>query len=70
MPEYFNNRTFIESIPGNGNHSGNSGSNTILYVFLGIGAIAILGYFIQRKNNKKNMAIILKENDDLKNRKT
>ncbi len=70
MPEYFNNRTFIESIPGNGNHSHNSGSNTILYVFLGIGAIAILGYFIQREKNKKNMAIILKENDDLKNRKT
>lgn len=70
MPEYFNNRTFIESIPGNGNHSGNSGSNFILYVLLGIGTIAILGYFIQQEKNKKNMAIILKENDDLKNRKT
>lgn len=70
MPEYFNNRTFIESIPGNGNHSGNSGSNTFLNVLLGIGAIAILGYFIQREKNKKNMAIILKENDDLKNRET
>lgn len=70
MPEYFNNSTFIESIPGNGNHSHNSASNTILYVFLGIGAIAILGYFIQREKNKRNMAIILMENDDLKDQKT
>jgi uncharacterized protein HemX len=69
MPEYFNNRPFIESMPGNENQSSNSGSNAILYIALGLGAVIIIGLVIQHKNNNVKMTRIIKENDDLKNKR-
>jgi outer membrane lipoprotein SlyB len=68
MEKYFNNNSFLESIPGNSNAIGGAKSNTIYYVLAAIALGAIGGYFIQQHINKKYVAIILKENVELKNR--
>lgn len=66
MAEYFNNRPFIGSIPGHSNNGGKSG-NVLLYLVVATTAGLLAGYIIQQIVNKKRMALIIKENDNLKN---
>lgn len=68
MEKYFNNNSFLESISGNSNAIGGAKSNTVFIILAAIGIGALAGYFIQQHLNKKYTAIILKENEELKNR--
>ena len=69
MTEYFNNRPFLESIPGNINTTGNSKNNTAMYIILAIAGGALLGFIIQQAINKKTISKLVIENEELKNKK-
>lgn len=68
MTKYFNNNSFLESIPGNSYHTGNSKGNTVLYLILGIGIGTILGFVAHHVINKKHLIKLTLENDELKKR--
>jgi hypothetical protein len=68
MIEYFNNRPFIESIPGNSNNGVKPGKgNSLICLILATTAGILVGYLIQQIVNKKRTAMIIKENEELKN---
>lgn len=60
MTQYFNNGTFVRSIPNGGNPSGNSNNNDftkIVIVFIvgvGIGYLVKSIIIINQKSNRKN----------------
>lgn len=68
MAKYFNNNSFLDSIPGNSNQAGNSNDNTVLYLILGIGIGAFLGIVAQHAINKKHLIKLTLENEELKKR--
>ena len=66
MIEYFNNKPFLETIPSFGNQQCNSTPNPIIYIVLAVGAGVIVGCLLQHAINKKKMALIINENDELR----
>ena len=67
MAEYFDNRPFLESVPGSGNKVDKPSGNPILDFCLTAAAGIIIGCVIHYHFNKKKTSMIIKENDELKN---
>jgi len=66
MAKYFNNNSFLESIPGNLNQTDNSKGNIVLYLILGAGIGTIIGIVAQYAINKNHILKLKLENNKLK----
>ena len=66
MTPYFNNNSFINSVPGNG--PGNNNLNIILAISGGLLVGCFLGYCLKQSIQNKINADLKTENDQLKNK--